>query len=79
MPGHSCHDWLGLHAQDVDNKMQQELDTNVSQCVSDIQSAMEPIQKLTAAEQQRLETALSRLQELQSMLEDLKQRAANVE
>ena len=65
--------------QDVDNKMQQELDAAVTQCTTDIQSVIDPIQKLTAAEQQRLETALGRLDELKAVLEDLKQKAANVE
>lgn len=65
--------------QDVDGKMQQELDSNVSQCMLDIQSVIAPIQQLTAAEQQRLETALSRLEELRLGIEDLKQKAANVE
>ena len=65
--------------QDVDNKMQQELDSAVTQCTTDIQSVIDPIQKLTAAEQQRLETALGRLDELKAVLEDLKQKAANVE
>ncbi|KAL3157911.1 hypothetical protein ABBQ32_012318 [Trebouxia sp. C0010 RCD-2024] len=66
-------------AKDVDGKMQQELDINVSQCMLDIQSVIAPIQQLTAAEQQRLETALSRLEELRLGIEDLKQKAANVE
>lgn len=65
--------------QDVDGKMQQELDSNVSQCMTDITSVIAPIQQLTAAEQQRLETALSRLAEVRAMIEDLKQKAANVE
>ena len=65
--------------QDVDSKMQQELDTNLTQCVTDIQSVIEPVQQLTAAEQSRLETALGRLDELRAVLEDLKQKAANVE
>lgn len=65
--------------QDVDTKMQQELDDNVSQCLIDIESVIAPIQQLTAAEQQRLETALSRVEELRAVLEDLKQKAANVE
>ena len=59
--------------------MQQELDTNLTQCVTDIQSVIEPVQQLTAAEQSRLETALGRLDELRAVLEDLKQKAANVE
>ena len=65
--------------QDVDSKMQQELDNNLVQCLTDIESVIAPIQQLTAAEQQRLETALSRLDELRAVLEDLKQKAANVE
>lgn len=69
----------GMVMQDVDGKMQQELDNNVSQCMLDIQSVIAPIQQLTAAEQQRLETALSRLEELRLGIEDLKQKAANVE
>lgn len=65
--------------QDVDSKMQQELDNSLRQCVTDIQSVIEPIQQLTAAEQSRLETALGRLDELKAILDDLKQKAANVE
>ena len=65
--------------QDVDSKMQQELDNSLMQCVTDIQSVIDPIQQLTAAEQSRLETALGRLDELKSVLEDLQQKAANVE
>ena len=65
--------------QDVDSKMQQELDNSLTQCVTDIQSVIDPIQQLTAAEQSRLETALGRLDELKALLEDLKQKAANVE
>ena len=59
--------------------MQQELDNNVSQCMTDIETVIAPIQQLTAAEQQRLETALSRLEEIRAVLEGLKQQAANVE
>ncbi len=59
--------------------MQQELDNSLAQCVTDIQSVIDPIQQLTAAEQSRLETALGRLDELKAVLEDLKQKAANVE
>ena len=70
---------VGTALQDVDGKMQQELDNDVSQCITDIQSVIAPIQQLTAAEQQRLETALSRLAEVRAMIEDLKQKAANVE
>ena len=73
-----CNVWAAL-SQDVDGKMQQELDSNVSQCMLDIQSVIAPIQQLTAAEQQRLETALSRLEGLRLSIENLKQRAANVE
>ena len=65
--------------QDVDSKMQQELDSNVGQCLTDIQTVMSPIEQLTAAEQQRLESALARLGELQAVLDDLKQPAASVE
>lgn len=65
--------------QDVDSKMQQELDNSLTQCVTDIQSVIDPIQQLTEAEQSRLETALGRLDELKAVLEDLKQKAANVE
>lgn len=70
---------FGYAMQDVDSKMQQELDNNLVQCLTDIESVIAPIQQLTAAEQQRLETALSRLDELRAVLEDLKQKAANVE
>ena len=59
--------------------MQQELDNSLAQCVTDIQSVIDAIQQLTAAEQSRLETALGRLDELKAVLEDLKQKAANVE
>ena len=59
--------------------MQQELDNSLAQCVTDIQSVINAIQQLTAAEQSRLETALGRLDELKAVLEDLKQKAANVE
>lgn len=69
----------GNFAKDVDSKMQQELDNSLMQCVTDIQSVIDPIQQLTAAEQSRLETALGRLDELKAVLEDLKQKAANVE
>ncbi|DBB09704.1 TPA: hypothetical protein ACH3X3_001344 [Trebouxia sp. C0006] len=69
----------GNFAKDVDSKMQQELDNSLAQCVTDIQSVIDPIQQLTAAEQSRLETALGRLDELKAVLEDLKQKAANVE
>ena len=81
----AVHAWLAawkqcwLVLQDVDSKMQQELDNSLMQCVTDIQSVIDPIQQLTAAEQSRLETALGRLDELKAVLEDLKQKAANVE
>lgn len=65
--------------QDVDSKMQLELDNTVTQCTSDIQAVIDPIAKLTVAEKHRLETALARLDEVKAVLENLEQKAANIE
>lgn len=65
--------------QDVDAKVQQELDAGVAQCLLDIQDTMSPVEKLTTTALERLNDALERLESLRSNLEDLKQQAANVE
>ena len=65
--------------QDVDSKVQQELDTGLAQCLTDIQEAVAPVEKLASTALVKLNDAVERLEALRSTLEDLKQKAANVE
>ena len=59
--------------------MQQELDTELAQCLADIQEVVSPVQQLASAALERLDEAIERLAALRSTLEDLEQQAANVE
>lgn len=65
--------------QDVDARVQQELDSGVAQCLEDIQVALSPVETLATSALEGLNDALERLQGLRSDLEELKQQAANVE
>ena len=59
--------------------MQQELDTELAQCLADIQEAVSPVKQLASTTLERLDEAIARLANLRSTLEDLELQAANVE
>lgn len=77
-----CHDFrlaMSLLLQDVDGKVQQELEAGLAQCLADVQDSLSPVEKLAAAELSRLNKAIQQSDDLRLSLEDLKQKAANVE
>ena len=65
--------------QDVDSKLQAQLDAALEQCASEIDAFMAPVVAMTQAQVDRLASHLDRLQQLSSRLEQLSMQAANVE
>ena len=65
--------------QEVESKLNAELEAGLESCVSETNSFIKPLEKATAAVVQRLKDAERRRADLAEELEGLKQRAASVE
>lgn len=64
--------------QEVESKLQAELEAGLEKCVSETNSFMKPVEEATAAVVEKLKDAERRRAELAEELEGLKQRAASI-
>lgn len=65
--------------QEVENKLQAELEQGLEACITEINTFMKPLEEATTAAVERIRDAERRRADLAQTLEELKQRAANVE
>ena len=65
--------------QDVDGKLQAQLEAALEQCASEVGTFMAPVMAMTQAQVDRLGGDLERVQQLSARLEDLSLQAANIE
>ncbi len=66
-------------AQEVEDKLQAELQQGLDACITEVNAFIKPLEEATAAAVERVKDAERRRAGLAQTLDQLKQRAANIE